>query len=103
MLARGFAKRDHCSHFAGGARRRWEPRVVTGVFVHGVASGDPLPDAIVLWTHVTTDQPRVPVDWVLARDRALEDVVARGTDHADAKDDHTVHVDVTGLEPATTY
>src|SRR4051794_8547049 len=73
------------------------------VFIHGVARGDPLPHAIVLWTHVTTDEPRVQVDWLLARDSSLTDVVARGIAHADADDDHTVHVDVSGLEAAATY
>src|SRR4051794_819852 len=59
-------------------RSRWKPAHVSGAFLHGVASGDPLADAIVLWTHVTAEQPRVPVDWVLARDSALADVVASG-------------------------
>ena len=72
-------------------------------FVHGVASGDPLPDAIVLWTHVMTDGPEVEVRWSLARDAELRDLVATGTAVASAEDDHTVHVDVDGLEPATTY
>jgi alkaline phosphatase D len=76
---------------------------VPQVFLHGVASGDPLPDGIVLWTHVTTDEPEVSVRWLLARDPAMTDVVGRGTASALAADDHTVHVDVSGLEPATPY
>jgi alkaline phosphatase D len=70
-------------------------------FVHGVASGDPLVDGIVLWTRVTTEDDVVPVEWVLARDRDLEDVVASGETTAEAASDHTVHVDVGGLEPAS--
>ena len=46
------------------------------VFIHGVVSGDPLADAIVLWTHVTTDDAVVLVDWVLAGDSVLGGVVA---------------------------
>jgi alkaline phosphatase D len=72
-------------------------------FQHGVASGDPLTDRVVLWTRVTTDEYSVPVDWVLARDEALTDVVARGTATAHADRDHTVHVDAGGLEPGATY
>lgn len=72
-------------------------------FSHGVASGDPSTERVVIWTRVTTDEASVPVGWVLARDAALEDVVARGEAVARAERDHTVNVDVGGLEPASTY
>jgi alkaline phosphatase D len=72
-------------------------------FEHGVASGDPLTDRVVIWTRVTAGEDRVPVDWVVARDPVLQDVVARGTAEARAARDHTVHVDVGGLEPAGIY
>ncbi|HEX3873978.1 MAG TPA: alkaline phosphatase D family protein [Solirubrobacteraceae bacterium] len=72
-------------------------------FSHGVASGDPLGDRVVIWTRITTDEPSVTLAWVLARDAALEDIVASGEADAEATHDHTVHVDVTGLEPATCY
>jgi hypothetical protein len=71
-------------------------------FAHGVASGDPLPDRVVLWTRVTTDRD-VPVSWTVARDPALTQVVARGTARAEAARDHTVKVDAGPLEPYTTY
>jgi len=74
-----------------------------GEFLHGVASGDPLTDRVVLWTRVTTEEESVPVEWVLARDAALTDVIARGTATAHADHDHTVHVDPDGLEPGATY
>jgi alkaline phosphatase D len=72
-------------------------------FAHGVASGDPLTDRVILWTRVTTDAESIPVTWLLARDEALTDVVAHGTATAHADRDHTVHVDAGGLEPGTTY
>lgn len=73
-------------------------------FMHGVASGDPLDDRVVLWTRVTVaDDAPVAVRWVVARDTELDDLVAEGRAEAVADHDHTVHVDVTGLEPATTY
>ena len=72
-------------------------------FDHGVASGDPLTDRVVLWTRVTTAAEQLPVDWLVARDEALEDIVARGIATAHADRDHTVHVDVGGLEPGATY
>lgn len=76
------------------------------LFRHGVASADPLPDGVLLWTRCTTSRSgMVPVDWwvALTADPAAAQVVARGTAEASAEADHTVQVDVRGLEPATTY
>ncbi len=69
-------------------------------FRHGVASGDPLPDSVVLWTR---SPGATEVEWVVARDPELRQVVARGTAATSADVDHTVKVDPGGLEPATTY
>jgi alkaline phosphatase D len=74
-----------------------------GPFRHGVASADPLTDRVILWTRVTTDAAEAPVEWVLARDAGLSDVVASGEAVARAEDDHTVTLDATGLEPDTAY
>ena len=74
------------------------------VFRHAVASGDPLADRVVLWTRVTTDVPgSTEVRWRLARDPDLRDIVSEGVGTADPEHDRCVHVDVGGLEPATTY
>jgi len=75
-------------------------------FCHGVASGDPLADRVVVWTRLTLPEqpsPRVRVHWRMARDPGLRHVVARGTVATDASRDWTVKVDVTGLDPGTTY
>ncbi|TXS50952.1 alkaline phosphatase D family protein [Streptomyces sp. t39] len=81
-------------------------------FLHGVASGDPLPDGILLWTRVTPDPGAVPgsgrgadtpVRWEVAEDRDFTRVVARGDVTARAAGDHTVKADVRGLRPATVY
>lgn len=75
-------------------------------FAHGVASGDPLSDRVIVWTRVTHLDPSatpVPVRWEVARDPELRDVVARGSQDAIAARDWTVKVDVVGLEPATSY
>jgi alkaline phosphatase D len=73
-------------------------------FRHGVASGDPLRDRVILWTRVTVDDDEpVTVRWAIATDEDLDDVVASGTADATAARDHTVHVDATGLDAATTY
>lgn len=74
------------------------------VFAHGVGSGDPQPDGVVLWTRVSSPSPGpVAVRWRVAVTPDLEDVVARGEAEAVGERDFTVHVDVRGLEPATTY
>ncbi|NUV92495.1 alkaline phosphatase [Streptomyces sp. KAI 90] len=81
-------------------------------FLHGVASGDPLPDGVLLWTRVTPVPEAVPgsgtgpdteVNWVVATDRDFTNVVAKGSVTATAASDHTVKADVRGLEPATDY
>jgi alkaline phosphatase D len=69
-----------------------------------VASGDPTPDGVVLWTRVSVAaRDAVPVDWIVATDPALSDPVASGSVTAGPDRDHTVHVTVSGLRPATTY
>ncbi|MFF4468536.1 alkaline phosphatase D family protein [Streptomyces sp. NPDC001599] len=81
-------------------------------FLHGVASGDPLPDGILLWTRVTPVPEAIPgsatgpdteVSWIVATDKALTNVVAKGSVTATAASDHTVKADVRGLAPATDY
>ncbi|MEU0413314.1 alkaline phosphatase D family protein [Streptomyces griseorubiginosus] len=81
-------------------------------FLHGVASGDPLPDGILLWTRVTPTEeatpgsglgPDVEVAWTVAKDKAFTTVVAKGSVTATAASDHTVKADVRGLAPATDY
>ncbi|MFF7444984.1 MULTISPECIES: alkaline phosphatase D family protein [unclassified Streptomyces] len=84
----------------------------TPAFLHGIASGDPLPDGVLLWTRVTPTAEAIPgsglgpdteVGWVVARDKAFTDVVAKGSVTATAASDHTVKADVRGLEPSTDY
>ncbi|MFF1509931.1 alkaline phosphatase D family protein [Streptomyces sp. NPDC058326] len=81
-------------------------------FLHGVASGDPLPDGVLLWTRVTPTPDAIPgsglgadvqVGWELAEDRDFARIVASGTATATAASDHTVKADVRGLRPATSY
>jgi alkaline phosphatase D len=77
------------------------------VFRHGVASGDPLTDRVILWTRVTPriDSPAaaVPVRWVVADDDRLQKVVASGSADTSAARDYTVKVDAGGLRPGRTY
>lgn len=73
-------------------------------FEHGVASGDPGLDRVVIWTRVTPAQSGpVPVRWVVARDRNLSNVVKDGVIETTELRDYTVKVDVTGLRPGAPY
>ncbi|MBP9641183.1 MAG: PhoD-like phosphatase N-terminal domain-containing protein, partial [Acidovorax sp.] len=75
-------------------------------FAHGVASGDPLADRVMLWTRVTPPAGHtadIPVQWELASDAAFTTVVAKGQATATAAKDFTVKVDATGLKPVTAY
>ena len=73
-------------------------------FYHGVASGDPLEDRVIIWTRVTPDDiAAVKVDWTLATDTAFTKIVKTGTTTTDIEKDYTVKIDVTGLLANTTY
>ncbi len=72
-------------------------------FFHGVASGDPTDNSVILWTRVATDSMEAHVKWHIARDTGMTDIVAEGWTTTDGTLDFTVKVDVTGLDPYTTY
>jgi alkaline phosphatase D len=74
------------------------------LFQHGVASGDPLPRAVMLWTRATpaSDEP-VEVFWEIARDAAFEQRAGAGWVTASAERDFTVKLDAVSLEPDTSY
>ena len=92
------------------AVRGWQtpPATQAGLFRHGVASGDPLTDRVILWTRVTPPAGRsaggpIEVRWEVASDERLKNVVARGTHQAARERDFTVKVDAGSLEPGATY
>ena len=76
-------------------------------FVHGIASGDPLHDRVILWTRITNDgsieASSIPVAYTIATDPALKNIVAQGRAKASAASDFTVKVDPKNLKPNTTY
>ncbi|MGA5700015.1 alkaline phosphatase D family protein [Peterkaempfera bronchialis] len=82
-------------------------------FTLGVASGDPRPDSVVLWTRLAprpyepgSGMPpgaKVEVHWEIAQDETFKRPVARGTETAHAAYHHAVHVDARGLKPARGY
>lgn len=76
----------------------------SNLFRHGVASGDPLTDRVVLWTRVTPPAA-MPVDvrWRVATDAAFTQVIGTGTIQTSADRDFTVKVDAGGLQPGRPY
>lgn len=74
-------------------------------FYHGVASGDPLPTSVLLWTRVTLDVPldTLQLHWIIAKDTALTQIVNSGTAGVGPYRDYTVKVDATQLQPNSWY
>jgi alkaline phosphatase D len=87
---------------------------ISDPFQLGVASGEPAPDGVVLWTRLAMDPVAldglggmpsrpVPVEWQLAKDENFRHVVRRGADLARPEAAHSVHVELDGLNPGTEY
>ncbi len=76
-------------------------------FYHGVASGDPMPDGIVLWTRITPNEGEadtdITVNWRIATDTVFANIVQSGDFVTNALRDFTVKVILNNLEPGTTY
>jgi alkaline phosphatase D len=76
----------------------------TVAFSHGVASGDPQSDRVILWTRATPSRDEaLQLRWQVATDAAFTSVVAQGTTSTGAERDYTVKVDAAGLQPGTRY
>jgi len=81
-------------------------------FSLGVASGDPMPDGVVLWTRLAPEPlqadggmpgRKVPVRYEVATDEGFRKVVRKGNTFATPELAHSVHVEVEGLDPAREY
>jgi alkaline phosphatase D len=80
-------------------------------FPLGVASGDPWPTSVVLWTRLAPKpldgggmpMANIEVIWEVARDRAFANIAARGVALARPEVGHSVHVDATGLDADREY
>lgn len=83
-------------------------------FTLGVASGDPLPHGVVLWTRLAPDpvapdgrggmpDQGVGVEWQVSSDESFKKIVRTGAERAEPKLAHSVHVEVEGLEAGREY
>ena len=84
----------------------------TDLFQHSVASGDPHPDSVIIWTRVTPTPDATPgsekgpdthVTWEVSTTPDFRTIVCSGTQTSSARSDHTIKVDVKGLQPDTQY
>jgi len=75
------------------------------LFNYGVASGDPLTDRVILWTHATFEQSTddVQLTYEVATDNNFSSVVSSGIATASASNNYTVKVDATGLAAGNEY
>ncbi|MBW4657801.1 MAG: alkaline phosphatase [Drouetiella hepatica Uher 2000/2452] len=88
-----------------------QPKFSSYPFTLGVASGDPIPDGVVLWTRLAPDplngggvsNSRIAVRWQIAADENMRQIVKSGTEVAITELAHSVHVDVRGLKPNRPY
>ncbi len=74
-------------------------------FEHGVASGDPLQDRVILWTRLTPSDSsaRLQVTWEIALDQQFKQIIKTDKVTTSASQDFTVKVDAIGLKPNQTY
>lgn len=89
-----------------------QTRLADNPFGLGVASGEPAPDGMVLWTRLAT-RPHafdagmgaapVAVAWEIAEDEGMRRIAARGRVLAVSEAGHSVHVEVAGLKPGRPY
>lgn len=71
-------------------------------FDHGVASGDPLANGVMLWTRVSgASGETLTVTWQVAGDAAMQSLVATGSAETSGERDYTVKVDARGLPSGT--
>jgi len=86
---------------AATPRAAWAQRLSSGVFTHGVASGDPLPDGVVIWSRFVSAEGALT--WEIAEDDAFTSAVQRGHLTATPVSDYCVKADVRGLAPGRRY
>lgn len=94
-----------------GCSRARSIRFLSDPFTLGVASGDPAPDGVVLWTRLARAALEevgaildpVTVDWEISEDDAFSRIVRTGSTDARAELGHSAHVEVQGLQPGRDY
>lgn len=88
----------------GGCVTHRQPRT-NATFTHGVASGDPLHDSVIIWTRAVPDNGENQADilWEISDTASFSTIAASDIVQTKASHDYTIKVDVTGLRPAQRY
>ena len=94
-----------------GCGRGRGPRLSADPFRLGVASGDPSPEGLVLWSRLDrtplaeagVGSDPFEVGWEIASDEGFSSIVRRGTALALDELGRSVHVEADGLEPGRVY
>lgn len=97
------AQLNQYQHVNGVTEFEFDPAYAP--FYHGVASGDPLSDAVIIWTRITDNlqSGQLTGIWEVSPDHNFNFVQQTGPFTTDANQDYTVKVDVTGLSPNSYY
>ncbi len=80
--------------------------MITGTFSHGIASGDPTQNAVILWTRISPDNPAggaVEVTWEVSLKEDFTNLALSGVFETSQTRNWTVKVDAIGLEPGLRY
>src|SRR5262249_16015234 len=94
------------------ARAAEDFRFSKNPFTLGVASGYPTPDSMVLWTRLALSplepgggmpQEVIEVDWEVATDERMRNVIQHGANYATPEWAHSVHIEPSGLDPGRDY
>lgn len=75
-------------------------------FTHGIASGDPLQDRVIIWTRVIPGNGQhqdINCEWQVAKHPSFQQLVAQGRSSTNKQRDYTVKVDANGLAPGESY
>ena len=72
------------------------------IFSHGVASGDPTHNSVVLWSRVTANE-KVSVVWQLSSEMSFTNILQHGESLTGAETDHTIKIEVKDLDPGQVY
>lgn len=82
-----------------------ESKLDNGQFLHGVASGDPLQNKVIIWTRVTPENltPSIGIIYEVSHQNNFSKLTQSGFVQAQKENDFTVKIDLNELEPGTTY
>lgn len=76
-------------------------------FSHGVASGDPLQDRVIIWTRVEPVDANyngpVDVNWQISENNSFDNIINSGSFRTDPDRDYTVKVDASRLRDGQNY